>query len=179
MPEVLHQLVAPSKQRAQGMPGARRTHCLACKQEKRTRGQHRYAEIIRHSLRNGFTAAPCSSWCAGLFSHHRLGGVSGRRPTSPIRRLDSSVGEPEPHGLTVRVGAHHLTRFRVHRSPPHVKVTIGRNVLVSKRDNSDIRYIPIYVNRPEVRQINATGKSGPVRLLYPAANTRIIRTAIR
>src|ERR1700750_760550 len=26
---------------------------------------------LRHSLRNGFTAAPRSSWCAGLFSHHR------------------------------------------------------------------------------------------------------------
>src|ERR1700748_891321 len=49
-------------------------HPLPRVQTKETHaGQHRYAEIIRHSLRNGFTAAPCSSWCAGLFSHHRPG----------------------------------------------------------------------------------------------------------
>jgi hypothetical protein len=33
------------KQRAQGMPGARRTHCLASKTKKTLAGQHRYAEI--------------------------------------------------------------------------------------------------------------------------------------
>ena len=38
------------------MPGARRTHCLACKTKKTHAGHHRYAEITRHSLRNGFTA---------------------------------------------------------------------------------------------------------------------------
>ena len=75
---------------------------------------------LRHSLRNGFTAAPCSSWCAGLFSHHRLRGVSGRRPTSPFRKLDSSIGEPEPHGLTVRDAPHALRHNRVHRIPLRV-----------------------------------------------------------
>jgi len=38
------------------MPGARRTHCHACKRKRRTQAKHRYAEITRHSLRNGFTA---------------------------------------------------------------------------------------------------------------------------
>ncbi len=34
-----------SKQRAQGMPGARRTHCLARRKKERAQAQHRYAEI--------------------------------------------------------------------------------------------------------------------------------------
>jgi hypothetical protein len=29
-------------------------------------------ETYRHSLHDGVTAAPCSPWCTGLFSHHRL-----------------------------------------------------------------------------------------------------------
>jgi len=53
-----------------------------------------------------------------------LPGVPGFLATIPPEFLtpgvDSSIGEPEPHGLTVRLGAHHLTRFGVHRNPPHV-----------------------------------------------------------
>ena len=45
------------KQRAQGMPGARRTHCLACKTKKTHAGQHRYAEI---------TPALPAQWLYGL-----------------------------------------------------------------------------------------------------------------
>src|ERR1700730_8310269 len=90
------------------MPGARRTHCHACKIKRRTQANTGTPKSLRHSLRNGFTAAPCSSWCAGLVSHHRLRGVPGRRPTSPIRTLDSSIAEPEPHGLTVRIAPHVL-----------------------------------------------------------------------
>src|ERR1700743_3579922 len=90
------------------MPGARRTHCLACKRKRRTQANTGTPKSLRHSLRNGLTAAPRSSWCAGLVSHHRLRGVPGRRPTSPIRKLDSSIGEPEPHGLTVRTVPHVL-----------------------------------------------------------------------
>jgi hypothetical protein len=38
------------------MPGARRTHCLACKKEKRTQANTGTPKSLRHSLRNGFTA---------------------------------------------------------------------------------------------------------------------------
>jgi hypothetical protein len=38
------------------MPGARRTHCLACKQRKRTQANTGTPKSLRHSLRNGFTA---------------------------------------------------------------------------------------------------------------------------
>src|ERR1700759_4275112 len=90
------------------MPGARRTHCLACKRKRRTQANTGTPKSLRHSLRNGFTAAPRSSWCAGLVSHHRLRGVSDRKATTPTRELDSSIGEPEPHGLTVRIVPHVL-----------------------------------------------------------------------
>jgi hypothetical protein len=46
---------APKEQRAQGMPGARRTHSLACEMKKYTRvSHHRFAGSTQHSLRNGF-----------------------------------------------------------------------------------------------------------------------------
>src|ERR1700748_2440873 len=65
----------PSKAEGAGNAGCT-PHPLPCVQTKRTHaGQHRYAEITRHSLRNGFTAAPCSSWCAGLVSHHSPGAL--------------------------------------------------------------------------------------------------------
>src|ERR1700733_11235911 len=43
-------------QRAQGMPGARRTHCLTCKTKKTHAGQHRYAEITPALPAQWFTA---------------------------------------------------------------------------------------------------------------------------
>src|SRR5437868_9407318 len=48
---------SPSKQRAQGMPGARCTRGLVCQKlhSWRTRA-YRAAETLRHPLRNGFTA---------------------------------------------------------------------------------------------------------------------------
>jgi hypothetical protein len=49
------------------MPGARRTHCLACKmQKRRTQSHHRYAEI---------TPALPAQWLYGLL--RALPGVSG------------------------------------------------------------------------------------------------------
>jgi hypothetical protein len=48
-------------------------------EKKRTQANTGTPKSLRHSLRNGFTAAPCSFWCAGLFSHHRLRGVSSRK----------------------------------------------------------------------------------------------------
>src|SRR5215472_4605647 len=43
-------------ERAQGMPGARRTHSLVCKNKKANeRSHHRLAETLRHSLHDGVT----------------------------------------------------------------------------------------------------------------------------
>jgi hypothetical protein len=93
--------VALRRQRAQGMPGARRTHCLACKTKKTHAGQHRYAEI---------TPALPAQWLYGLL--RALPGVSGL--LAPVacgiitRKLDTSVEVPGPRGLTVREPAARL-----------------------------------------------------------------------
>src|ERR1700757_1777446 len=93
---------------------------------------------IRHPLPNGFTAAPRSSWCAGLFSHHRL--------RKAFRKLDSSIGEPEPHGLTVRAPAarlaadarpsHPAPRIVTTRFAPHAggMASLNHNFCVSERE---------------------------------------------
>src|SRR5579862_9259952 len=73
------------------------------KQKRRTQANTGTPKSLRHSLRNGVTAAPCSSWCAGLVSHHRCA-ISACRPERAdiaIAQLDPSVGGTEPHGLTV------------------------------------------------------------------------------
>ena len=72
---VVHRVSLPRKQRAQGIPGARRTHCLTRRKRERAQAQHRYAEIIRHSLRNGFTAAPRSPRSTGLLASVALSNI--------------------------------------------------------------------------------------------------------
>jgi len=90
--------------RAQGMPGARRTHCLACKTKKTHAGQHRYAEI---------TPALPAQWLYGLL--RALAGDRAFLPPSPAEllnnRLDPSVGGPRPRDLTVRAAPHVLRRY--------------------------------------------------------------------
>src|ERR1700736_2998131 len=92
------------------MPGARRTHCHACKRKKRTQANTGTPKSLRHSLRNGFTAYSVLSLVSGLFSHHRLIDlrVSAARPKSRVDKLDPSVGGSGPHGLTVRIVPHVL-----------------------------------------------------------------------
>ena len=102
------------------MPGARRTHCLACKTKKTHAGQHRYAEITPALPAQWFYGCSVLSLVSGLFSHHRPPISSVRRRTSHFDRLDPSVGGSGPHGLTVRDRAARLAAQRVHRNPPHV-----------------------------------------------------------
>jgi hypothetical protein len=71
--------IVPRKTEGAGNAG-RWPHPQALWAEKES--AHKSVQVgrnIRHSLRNGFTAAPRSSWCAGLVSHHRLRDVSDRR----------------------------------------------------------------------------------------------------
>ena len=106
---VLHILVAPSNTEGAGNAGCT-PHPLPRVQTKETHaGQHRYAEI---------TPALPAQWLYGLL--RALPGVPGFLATiacaacrtegrhRQIRKLDSSIGEPEPHGLTVRVAPHVL-----------------------------------------------------------------------
>jgi len=73
------------KQRAQGRPDASRTRSLVCS-KKHTSMDHRYAETIRPSLRDGLAAYTCSPRCTGLFSH-RPPGLSAYRPQGRHRLL--------------------------------------------------------------------------------------------
>jgi hypothetical protein len=116
------------KQGAQGMPGARRTHCLACKTGKNAR---RSTQVRRNHSGTPCAMAlrltPRSSWCAGFLATIVCAACRAERPTSPIRKLDSSIGEPEPHGLTVRDRAARLAaRPRPSHPAPRFVTTAKR-----------------------------------------------------
>ena len=66
------------------------------------------------SLRDVGRLIPCSPRRTGLVSHRRLAGVY-------LRKLDTSVGVPGPHGFVERLTrASSLRAINVHRNPPHV-----------------------------------------------------------
>src|SRR5882724_10596745 len=96
---------SPSKQRAQGMPGARCTRGLVCRNCAfgRTRA-YRAAETLRHPLRNGFTAYFVLSPVSGLVCHrhHAENFPQGLAPAS--RRQDHTTS---PYAF-----AHPSTRSR-------------------------------------------------------------------
>jgi hypothetical protein len=107
-----------------GKRGRRECRMLAAPAASRTKvestrvNHHRYAETLRHSLRNGFTAYTCSPRCTGLDSH--------RRPWT-VHALDPSVGGSGPHAFAVRTGQARHTRPP---RPPHSTPTF---VTVAKR----------------------------------------------
>ena len=106
-------VASPSKQRAQGMPGARCTRGLVCKKLHiwRTRA-YRAAEAVRHPLRNGFTAYFVLSPVSGLFCH--------RRRQHTCCRLSASIAAPGPHDFAVRPGVSSGVEKRLTpKRPPH------------------------------------------------------------
>jgi len=76
------------------------------------RSYHRYAELVRPSLRNGFNAYSVLSPVNGSFATVAC---------ASYRRLDSSVAKSGPHDFAVRFGATRQRHLRVHRIPPHVR----------------------------------------------------------
>src|ERR1700738_607191 len=96
----------PRSKRAQGMPGARCTRGLVCKNVQRA---HTSIQVqtgaSRHSLRNGFTAYTALSPVTGLSCHRRLARLHAK--------LDASVGASGPHDFAVRTLA-----FRQTAPPP-------------------------------------------------------------
>src|SRR5437588_5662802 len=104
---------SPSKQRAQGMPGARCTRGLVClKCEKRRTRAYRAAEAVRHPLRNGFTAYFVLSPVSGLFCHRHFAKNSAK--------LDASIAAPGPHDFAVRLGVSSGVKKRLTpKRPPH------------------------------------------------------------
>ena len=77
------------------MPGVWHTRSLVCKGRKHTSSHHRYAETIRHSLRNGLRLI------------RALLGVPGFLATVVswiiTTKLDTSVGVSGPHDFAVRL----------------------------------------------------------------------------
>jgi hypothetical protein len=126
--------VALGNQRAQGVPGARPHPQSSWAEKKNAHKSSGRAEVARHSLRNGSTAAPHSPWSTGLASLHR-GWISAFRPQGRNRNLhslDPSVGGSGPRGLTVRIGYASPAHLCVHRSPHHESWR-SRNALRSRR----------------------------------------------
>jgi hypothetical protein len=88
--------------------------------EKSTRASHhRYAETVRHSLRDGATAYFVLSPVTGLFCHRRFA-------DNPAK-LDTSVGVSGPHDFAVRHG------FIRRLKPPRPSHPAPRFVTIAKR----------------------------------------------
>ena len=100
------------------MPGVWCTRGLACRKNTRV-SHHRYAETIRHSLRDSLRLI------------RDLPGVPGLIATVArefVHELDTSVGVSGPHDFAVRAGiARRATPTRPSHPAPRF-VTIGRNV---------------------------------------------------
>jgi len=76
------------------MPGACRTHSLACESKKARRvSHHRYNAINRHSLRDGLRLISCSPPVTGFLATVVRG---------YFRDLNASVGASGPHDFAVR-----------------------------------------------------------------------------
>ena len=101
----------PSKQRAQGRPGARCTRGLVCNCANKSAHEHTgSAGTLRPSLRSGFTAYFVLSPVNGSFAT-----VAPEKLAS--QELDASTAASGPHDFAVRI-----TRARLaHASrPPHL-----------------------------------------------------------
>ena len=90
------------EQRAQGMPGARCTRGLVCKNAhcRRTRA-YRAAETLRHPLRNGFTAYFVLSPVERACCHRHYAGYSPRNLAPASRRQDHTTS---PYALAFSSG---------------------------------------------------------------------------
>ena len=106
-----------AKKRAQGMPGVQPHPQPRVRMKKaHEHSHHRFAETIRHSLRDGFTVSFELSPVIGLSCHRRWPRCEKHR-----RQLDASVEASRPHDFAVRqTRSRQVARSSVHRIPPHV-----------------------------------------------------------
>ena len=113
------------KQRAQGMPGARCTHSLACKMKTSIRvSHHRFAETLGHSLRdgvNGFLRALPGDRALLPPSPADMACLNPVGPTLPPRNLTPASGRQDhttsPSAAIVsRPRA--VDRSRIQENPP-------------------------------------------------------------
>src|SRR6185312_2884529 len=113
--------VPHEEQRAQGMPDAHRTHGPPAT-KKAGGSHHRYAETIRHSLRDGLRLMARSPRGAGLDSPRHFRETSSQSLTSASGGQDHAL-------LLVRLGSPSSCASPKHPPQPAARfVTIGRNV---------------------------------------------------
>src|SRR3954470_14565463 len=114
-------LIGP-KERAQGMPGARCTRSLACKNkiahEVVTTGSPEQPGIPRAMV---LTVSFVISPVIGLCCHRRLAFTA---------KLDASVEASGPHDFAVRISTFRQACYRVHRIPYPTFVTIAKRPFV-------------------------------------------------
>ena len=96
------------QERAQGKPGAHRTHSLARKQKSARASSPQVRRNNPTCPAQWFTAYSALSSATGLSCHRRL--------QIATRRLDASVGASGPHGFAVRINA---ARLASPKRPPH------------------------------------------------------------
>ena len=101
------------------MPGVWLARSLVRRKESTRVSHHRFAETIRHSLRNGFTTYSALSPAIGLSCHRP------RRDAKHHRQVDASVEASRPRGFVVR--ERRIRRLRHLRpSPPAYNVRDDR-----------------------------------------------------
>src|SRR5438045_1576121 len=130
----------PRKERAQGMPGARCTRSLACKNkiahEVVTTGSPEQPGIPRAMV---LTVSFVISPVIGLFCHRH------RQVTTC--QLDASVEASGPHDFAVRISTFRQACFNVHRIPCPTSVTIAKRPSAGR---DGVLIVLIWVNREQV-----------------------------
>jgi hypothetical protein len=117
------------------MPGARRTHSLACESEKARRvSHHRYNAINRHSLRDGF-----NSFLRALPGDRALLPPSSRR-SSPAN-LTPASGRQDHTTSSSALAAFVSRSHRVHRIPHPTFVTIAKRPSCKRRTPESVELI--------------------------------------
>ena len=122
IPPRVFQNDVPQIQRAQEVPGAQRTRSLACNWWKNTHASRdRYAETVRHSLRNGLRLIARSPRCPALIATVVVRGVSGRKADiANSRDLIPASGDQDHTPLPSEAASLVNDAAFVHRIPQHV-----------------------------------------------------------
>jgi len=167
--EACYRISLPSKQRAQGMPGARCTRGLVCNRHKKHAHEHTgSAEASDIPCAMALRLISCSPRSGRARCH--------RRRRNCFHRLDASIGASGPHDFTVRFCAVRQRHIRVHRIPSRA-CDDRETPLVPGRDEIDILLIWVCrqanFGKPEI--LRACGriavdlaKAGPARLAQQA-----------
>jgi hypothetical protein len=105
----------PFKQRAWGMPGARRTRSLVCA------WGNKYAHEYSQRVRRDRPASPRNGLRLIAYSPRRSGCLASVACGIIFRKLDASVEASGPHVFAVRFCTVRYRHIHVHRIPPRVR----------------------------------------------------------